>query len=333
MVYRLRNNFRLSIISLLGACAVVGITPFAVYRFCQGALLAGLVDTSILAGICLTVVYAWRTGDTQRSGFVLALVACAGAVAVATLMGETGLFWLFPALITSFFLTSASVAVGINLLGLAVLMLHGAAFVSLEQMWSFATTAVVVSCCAYVFALRNDNQRQRLEQLASLDPLTGVKNRRAMDQELKAAVSARARNGVSSALVLMDLDHFKRINDEFGHSAGDDVLVEFVGLLQANTRCSDQLFRYGGEEFVLLLPGVDGEGLPAVMDNLQRCLRRSLKSPGGPVTVSYGIALLQAHDDASRWLDRADEALYQAKADGRDRMVCAPATAQALMAD
>ncbi|MDX1458506.1 MAG: GGDEF domain-containing protein [Marinobacter sp.] len=330
MVYRLRNNFRLSIITMLGACAVLGITPFAVFRFWQGAVLAGVIDTLILTSICLTVIYAWRTGDTRRSGFVLALVAGGGAVAVATVLGESGLFWLFPSLITSFFLTAAVVAVLINLSTLAVLMLHGGAFGSLEQMWSFVTTAIVVSCCAYVFALRNETQRERLEHLASLDPLTGVKNRRSMDQELEAAVAAHSRNGQSYALALMDLDHFKKINDEFGHGIGDDVLVEFVGLLQANTRKSDQLFRFGGEEFVLLLPGVDEVGLQAVMNNLQQCLRRSLKSPAGIVTVSYGIALLRDHDDADSWLGRADEALYRAKENGRDCIIYAPSPDEAL---
>lgn len=323
MFSRLRSNFRLSIITLLGTSAVLGITPFAFYRFWQGSVIAGLIDTFILLSICGTVIFAWKTNDTRRTGFVLALVACGGGVAVATVQGEVGLFWLYPSLITSFFLTAAPIAVLVNLSALVVLILHGVAFSSQEQMWSFVTTAIVVSCCAYVFALRNESQRERLEQLATLDPLTGVKNRRSMDEELQAAVAAHARNGLSYALTLLDLDHFKRINDEFGHSVGDEVLIEFVGLLQRHTRKSDQLFRYGGEEFVLLLPGVDESGLQAVMANLQHTLRRSLKSPAGAVTASFGIALLRDDDSAASWLSRADEALYQAKSSGRDRIIYA----------
>ena len=332
MYSRLRSNFRLSIITLLGASAVLGITPFALYRFWQGTILAGLIDLSILVSICGAVVYAWRTSDTYRSGFFLAIVACGGGVAVATVQGEVGLFWLYPSLITSFFLTVAPVAVLINLAAVMALIIHGAAFSSQEQMWSFGTTAVVVSCCAYVFALRNENQRARLEQLATLDPLTGIKNRRSMDRELTAAVASHRRNGLSYALTLLDLDHFKRINDQFGHSVGDEVLVEFVSLLERHTRKSDQLFRYGGEEFVLLLPGVDESGLQAVMNHLQHSLRRSLKSPAGPVTASIGIALLREGDDAASWLARADEALYQAKAAGRARIIYAEALAPVTVA-
>lgn len=323
MLYRLRHNFRLSIITLLGVCAIVGITPFAVYRFIEGNVTAGLVDTLILLSICTAMVYAWVTGDTRRSGLVLALIACAGGVAVAVVLGNTGLFWLYPPFITSFFLTSPRLAILINGGTLAFLMAYGAPFESAEHMLSFVTTAVVVSACAYIFALRNESQRHLLEQLAILDPLTGVKNRRAMEQELKAAVATRERNGLSFALALVDLDHFKRVNDVHGHAVGDEVLVNCSEIIRCNTRQSDQLFRFGGEEFVLLLPGVGDANMRAVMANLHRALRRELRSPDGPVTASFGLALLRPGETAEQWLERADEALYLAKEEGRDRICVA----------
>ncbi len=323
MLYRLKTDFKLSIITLLGASAVLGITPFAIMRFWQGNLAAGIVDTTILLGIIATVVYAWRTGDTRRTGLVLAVIACGGAVAVGVVVGEPGLFWLYPCLVTSFFLTTPRIAVVLNVLAVISLMLHGEAFRSVVQMWSFSTTAVVVSACAYVFAYRNENQRNRLEHLATVDPLTGVKNRRSMDQELEVAAATAERNGLPYALVMLDLDHFKSINDEYGHSVGDNVLIEMVELLKQNTRRTDQLFRFGGEEFVLLLPGVDGVSLKAVMHNLQQVMRKYLKHPGGPVTASFGVALLRHGETVESWLARADEALYQAKETGRDRIVFA----------
>jgi diguanylate cyclase (GGDEF)-like protein len=99
-------------------------------------------------------------------------------------------------------------------------------------------------------------------------------------------------------------------------------------LIEHNTRKSDQLFRYGGEEFVLLLPGVDGSSLQTVMNNLQQVLRRNLKYPGGSVTSSFGVALLGHGERVESWLARADEALYQAKETGRDRIVFADESAQ-----
>ena len=319
------SDFRLSIITLLGVSAFLGITPFAVMRYLQGNLLAGLVDTTILLGICSALVYAWVTGDTRRSGVVVASVACGGAVVVGIVVGEPGLFWLYPCLVTTFFLVNPRIAVALNIVSVIALMVHGGAFRSDVQMWSFASTAFVVSACAYVFAHRNHDQRERLEHLATIDPLTGIKNRRSMDQELDLAAANAQRTGLPYALVMLDIDHFKKINDEHGHGVGDGVLTDLLALLKQNTRKSDQLFRYGGEEFVLLLPGVDGIGLKAVMNNLQQVLRKYMKHPGGSVTASFGVALLEHGESVDSWLARADAALYEAKEAGRDRVVFADA--------
>lgn len=327
MLYRLKTDFRLSIITLLAISAILGISPFAVMRFVQGNVLAGIVDLSIMLAITVGMVYAWVTGDTARSGFFMAVVAGGGAVAVGAVVGEPGLFWLYPCLVTSFFLTEPRYAIFINLAAVVALMVHGVAFTSSVQMWSFAATTVVVSCCAYTFAHRNENQRERLEHLATIDPLTGVKNRRSMDEELAMATATATRTGISYALVLLDIDHFKKINDQYGHGVGDEVLREMVALIEQNIRRSDQLFRFGGEEFVLLMNGVDQTGLRAVMHNLQHIMHRFLRHPGGTVTASFGVALLRVGESPDDWLARADEALYKAKASGRDRIVYADDTA------
>lgn len=321
MLNRLKTDFRLSIITLLGASALLGITPFAVMRFMQDNVVAGLVDTAILLGISGAMAYAWITGDTRRSGAILAVVACFGAVTVAVVVGQAGLFWLYPCLMVSFFLVTPRIATFLNLASIAVTSFQGDIFQSNEQMWTFTATTLVVSAIAYTFAQRTDDQRERLEQLATLDPLTGVKNRRSMDEELDLAAAYAERTGMPYALVMLDIDHFKKVNDEYGHGVGDVVLVDLVTLVQQQTRKSDQLFRYGGEEFVLLLPGVDGAGLAAVMNNLQHIMRKKIKYPGGTISTSFGVALLKHGESVASWLKRADAALYQAKEAGRDRVV------------
>lgn len=321
MLYRLRHDFHLSIITLLGACAMFGITPFAVFRFYSGNVAAGLVDLLIMLSICSVVGYAWCTGDNRRSGFLLALLACSGAVVVGTMQGDVGIFWLYPAMVTSFFLTSARVAVVVNCLAVLVLVIDDVAFDSREQMMSFVTTSVVVSCCAYIFARRNEHQRERLERLATHDPLTGAKNRRAMEEDMQAAVANHGRTGAPYTLIIFDLDHFKRINDIHGHAVGDEVLVECAALIERYTRKTDNLYRFGGEEFVLLMPGVTPEGVRAVAENLRHKLAEELSDPVGSITASFGVAPLHDTDDADRWMARADEALYEAKSTGRNRVV------------
>ncbi|WP_323750121.1 GGDEF domain-containing protein [Marinobacter sp.] len=321
MLYRLKNDFRLSIVTLLSGSAILGITPFAIMRFVDGHLLAGFIDLGILAALSGSLVYAWVTQDTYRSGIFLAIACCVGAVVVATMVGEVGLFWLYPCLVTTFFLAPSRVAAALNFLSVLAMMTVENAFNSSVQMWTFVASTTIVSACSYVFAMRNKEQRERLEQLATIDPLTGVKNRRSMDEELDLAAANAERTGLSYALVILDIDHFKKINDEYGHGVGDNVLRDLVGLIEENTRRTDLLFRFGGEEFVVLFPGVDGVNLKTVVANLQHELRKSLRGPGGPVTSSFGVAMLRHGESVTSWLSRADHALYQAKESGRDRVV------------
>ena len=321
MLDRLRTDFQLSIITLLGACAILGITPFAIFRFYSGDLASGFVDLAILAAVVLTVAYAWRTGSTARSGLLMALFTCSGATLVATMQGDVGIFWSFPTFVTSFFLTRPLVAVAINASCILVLAVHNVAFDSAEQMWSFIATSLVISACAFIFALRNDTQRLQLEQLATFDPLTGIRNRRAMDDELQGAVASASRTQLPYALVMLDLDHFKRINDTHGHSVGDKVLVQVAQLLERNLRQVDSLFRFGGEEFVILLTNTRKEGLESVIRSLRQKMADELIGPDGPVTASFGAALLRPHESSEAWLARADAALYRAKDAGRDCFV------------
>ncbi|MEA1080013.1 GGDEF domain-containing protein [Marinobacter qingdaonensis] len=323
MFYRLRTDFRLSIITLLGACAILGVAPFAVFRFMQGEVLAGLADSVIVLCVCVSVLHAWLTGRTERSGLFMAVTTSLSAVVITRIVGEPGLLWLFPCLVTSFFLTGPRVATVVNLAAILALAVQTEIFASGVHLWSFIATSLVVSACAYVFAFRNQSQRERLEHLATIDPLTGVANRRSMDQELDRAVANAERSRTPCAIALLDIDHFKRINDEYGHSAGDEVLVDLVALIEQHTRRTDQLFRYGGEEFVLLLPGTEGAGLETVLANLQFLLRKHLKLRDNAITVSFGVAQFQPGESVDGWLERADAALYEAKASGRDRIIFA----------
>lgn len=144
-----------------------------------------------------------------------------------------------------------------------------------------------------------------------------------MNEELKIAMASHRRHSDSYGLLVMDLDHFKQINDRFGHHVGDQVLVAFVELIMRCSRKQDRLFRFGGEEFLLLLPNTEAEGLRAAAQNLLSRVANELESPGGPVTVSIGGAILHGGEHWESWLQRADECLYRAKSEGRNRAVIA----------
>ncbi|XOZ32386.1 GGDEF domain-containing protein [Halomonadaceae bacterium KBTZ08] len=320
---RLRTDFQLSIITLLGAAALFGIIPFAVYRFMEANYVAGVADSLISFGIIISVIYAWITGDTERTGFVLAVFCCAAGALIGSILPQVGHLWSYPILVASFFLTRPVIAISLNTAMVVAIMIYGTSLASGESFWAYFATATVVSACAFIFAIRNQQQRREMAVLARRDPLTGVRNRRSMDDALQLAVSTASRTATPYALVMLDLDHFKAINDEHGHGLGDDILVNLARMVERNTRQSDQLFRFGGEEFVLLMPGVDHAGMKAVVHGLRQKIRSTLRSPDGPVTASFGAAHLHPNESWEHWLKRTDDALYQAKESGRDCVLIA----------
>lgn len=162
-----------------------------------------------------------------------------------------------------------------------------------------------------------------LEHLSSHDSLTRLLNRRAFEQRLSSEIANGSRSGAPLGLMLIDIDHFKRVNDRFGHAAGDAVLREVADRLAQAVRRSDVLARLGGEEFGALLPSTNAAGIRQAAERLRMAVSgQPFASAEGPlaVTVSVGASMrLSGESDAEAMLRRADQALYRAKAEGRDR--------------
>jgi len=178
-------------------------------------------------------------------------------------------------------------------------------------------------------ALANTLLLDMVTQQATTDPLTGLANRRSLLQFLSMTLATHARNGQPVAVLLLDLDHFKGINDTYGHDVGDQTLRVFSQLLRLTLRAGDLVARYGGEEFVLVLPETDATGAMIVAERLSERTRGTVidSAPGWRLTVSIGIALCASSPDegTESLLRRADQALYAAKDAGRDTVCLAPA--------
>jgi diguanylate cyclase (GGDEF)-like protein len=164
---------------------------------------------------------------------------------------------------------------------------------------------------------------KRIEELAELDELTGASNRRCIMRMLEEEIARSVRNGAPCSIALIDLDWFKRINDAYGHPIGDEVLRTFSITMFANIRSVDRFGRYGGEEFLLVLPDMDTERAVRALDRLRAIIADldwSAFSPGMKVTMSAGVATLNPNETSDTFLARADSALYAAKAQGRNRI-------------
>jgi diguanylate cyclase len=174
------------------------------------------------------------------------------------------------------------------------------------------------------FELKAANRR--IKELAELDELTGSFNRRRIMEMLDDEIARAHRGKTPCSIALIDLDWFKRINDAYGHPTGDEVLRTFAITVFANVRSIDKFGRYGGEEFLLVLPDTPGDGAARILDRLRAIIADldwSAFSPGMRVTISAGVAALGSNETPDTFLARADSALYAAKAQGRNRVASA----------
>jgi len=176
----------------------------------------------------------------------------------------------------------------------------------------------------YDSGLKLKEAYKRIEELAELDELTGSFNRGCIMRMLDDEIARAHRSKVPCSISLIDLDWFKRINDTYGHPTGDEVLRTFAITVFANIRNIDRFGRYGGEEFLLVLPDTPEDEALKLLDRLRAIvadLDWSAFSPGLQVTLSAGVAMLRPHENPDTFLARADSALYVAKARGRNRIV------------
>ena len=160
-----------------------------------------------------------------------------------------------------------------------------------------------------------------LKQAATHDPLTGALNRAGVDPQLETALAGAQRQNQPLAVAMLDIDHFKRVNDAHGHAMGDRVLKQFVDIIQDRLRKSDSLARWGGEEFLVLLPHTDRDGARQLAESIRREVASQAFPHHDPLTVSIGVATARADDSVVDLIRRADDRLYEAKALGRNRVI------------
>jgi diguanylate cyclase (GGDEF)-like protein len=297
-----------------------------------------LTDERYAARFVRTAWSVVACGLIVRMGIALFTTAAIDDIGDAVLSVFVGLIVLY---LLAFILvdkgqaTAASALIlGISAVLVTVRFVGDADPVTLEHalpyVRAYGVHVIVVAYC-YVLARTKEmlseshNATTALTVKAGTDELTGLANRRQLGTALDREIALSRRQLTPLAVVLVDIDRFKAVNDTYGHAAGDDVLQGTADVLRQATRDADLVGRWGGEEFLLLLPTADADVAALVAE---RC-RASLADHDFPVvstvTASFGVALLADDDDADALVARADEALYRAKGGGRDRVEVAAA--------
>ena len=199
---------------------------------------------------------------------------------------------------------------------------------NLQSVSSLGYTVFFVAATLGVMWMEIQRLESDLVRLATIDGLTGILNRRAFLDASEREISRCSRSGETFGFAMFDLDLFKRINDSYGHQVGDKVLRLFTDTLRSVLRSHDFLGRYGGEEFALVMPGIDKTAACAIVERCRQAVeRRSIEHDGRPIklTVSAGVAAFGEDGiDLETLIKAADAALYRAKASGRNRIAAAP---------
>ncbi len=188
-----------------------------------------------------------------------------------------------------------------------------------QPIYVFGFLYIIVTNLGFLQMCKMRAEAEVLQQ-AMTDGLTGLANRRALDGSMARALAIAARSGRSFSVVMVDLDYFKAINDRFGHRAGDAALAAFAQRLRAALRAQDLAFRYGGEEFFVLLPNTDGTGAKVLAERLHGQVALPAHGDMPAQSASLGVAVWREGDTADALLGRADQAMYRAKGLGRDRV-------------
>lgn len=321
---RMAGDFQFAMIVVFGLVSGSVIAGFAVFRLLTGNLVAAGLNVLISGLVLGAVAYVITTGRNQAAGVAFVMVITLGAFFSTLLVGTTGLSWSFLAFWINFVLTDRRVALAANLMLLLLISFATSAFDSTLALATYLITSLMITVFGFIFAKRLSSQQTQLEQMASRDPLTDAGNRRSLQQGLRSAVADHRVSQRPYALMMLDLDHFKALNDRYGHEAGDKALREFAALVPTRIRRDDGFYRFGGEEFVILFRDLDADRVETVAQAVHAKTSGAVDSPGGKIAFSAGVASLRDGQDVDAWLAAADQALYRAKAEGRNRVRYSP---------
>ncbi len=323
-------DFRDMMHRAIALVAVLLVLPFAVSHLAEGRLVLGV---GLVAVVAVLVLNGWP-GRKGRLLPIVVFVCLVPTILFAQHMaivqlGLVGALWTFAALTMFYMVLPERQAWLVNVLLLGLVFAHAWSGFEPQTATRLSATLITVSILTVIFVRIINLQQAKLQLLAETDPLTGLCNRVRLDSTLDDSVRRFRRSGRPDTLVVLDIDHFKRINDNHGHDAGDHVIRSIGGMLLGRIRGSDKAFRLGGEEFLVLLYQTDAEGGRAFAEDLRRHVEAADILSGASITASIGIATTRRDEDWRSWLKRCDDNLYAAKSGGRN-LVCGAEPAEAF---
>lgn len=315
LVYREQLMFRFMLVF------VPLFLPLILFNFVreQYTLAAALGGVLIIVLANIAAIYFKKYVLVARTAFIVGLLILVGIALVKR--GDYGTYWTYPIVVFISFSMSRGLAklyTAIFFLFCSVLMFEVLSpGLALRAVVGLAITILFVN----IFLGIIEKLQETLLEQSIRDPLTKAFNRRQMMSSLEEAIERKRRTDTPASLLIFDLDNFKCINDNYGHSAGDRVLKKFSAIVSNRARRLDQFFRIGGEEFLLFLPDTPKNGALKLAEEIRKLVAETTFIEACPITVSIGLSELQKSETVDDWVKYGDTALYAAKEKGKNRIV------------
>jgi diguanylate cyclase len=306
---------------ILALGTAIGISPFAIFRALQSEWYVAILDLLVVIGMSTIFIYVYKTDKIKNASLVLILVALIANVVSFYLKGISQIYWIYPAMLSAYYIMSPNRGMIVNFVMLSLYLPKLFQMLEVVNIATIIITILITNMIAYVFASGLKKQEVTLKKLASEDYLTSTGNRRSLNVELSILHKSLQNHDRTAAIVLLDLDHFKKVNDTHGHLKGDEVLVRLSELLKCYYKTNESVFRYGGEEFLVICPGKPIDEIVKMADEFRNIVKNNIIIDGVEQTISLGVAEYVKEENIDDWIHRVDLALYQAKNKGRDRVV------------
>ncbi len=314
----MKYEFQTQITINIAYIVITIFAPFMAYHIYLGNGGVVLILFLIIATEAAYILYVKGGGEVSLPAHIVAAVHTCSCILAVHLIGVSATYWLYPVLLSNFYLLPLRSAVLIN-----VVATIAAPLLIIEHtdlVFRLAATLTIMNALGFVFSKQVSKQHDELNQLSLIDPLTLAGNRRALNDKLKNIAQLKIRNDWHVSAIMLDIDNFKQINDQFDHQTGDLVLIAIVDLIKKRLRQTDAIYRYGGEEFVIITLHTKLEEALHVADMIRQKAMSLRVGAVGQISFSAGVAELRSGESTESLIRRADRALIKAKQSGRNRV-------------
>jgi diguanylate cyclase (GGDEF)-like protein len=314
-------EFYTRVMITVSVCGISFGLPFALYHLFWGrpeitAILLPLVALEVVVLISLI-----KRGFNAFAAWSLAVAQTGANIFFFLEVGMMASYWLYASGVANFYILDRRAAVLVNTI--ACLLAVTVAFDDPGYVVRYCAAFALINILLFTFSAQLEKKNDELDKMLTIDPLTRAGNRTAMDEALIRVKNMFDRYRTPATVIMIDLDHFKAINDSFGHSEGDKVLRRVADQLKARLRPTDTLYRYGGEEFIVVAENTSLSQALLLAESIRQRIadhqEDDQKTDGG-LTVSIGVAQLRVDESTNSMVDRADKALYEAKSISRNRV-------------